>query len=144
MACDLYFFEHFILCFAGQKRADAKAEVAAEAETGTDTETETGITTETGIGTGRDGIAQGPGRTPETTIATEIEMEIVEKEETNLSAGLSAHLVPRKTKTKTKTLSAGKTNTWTAHHLRSLLSVTYTTAKSPVSCSLDALFSWRD
>lgn len=156
VACDLLFPP----IFAGQKRADATVEVAAEAEketdTGTETEIEIGIEIETEIGrrTGRDDIAlvlaPSPGLAPETVIATETgietetgtETEIAAKEETNLPAGLSAHLAPEKIKT--ETLTAGRTNMWIALHQRSLLLVTSTTAKSPVSCSLDALFSWRD
>lgn len=106
------------------------------------TETETEIERRTG----RDGIVlvldPSPDLAPETVNGTEIETEIAAKDETNLPAGLSAHLAPEKTKT--ETLTAGRTNMWTALHQKSLLLVTSTTAKSPVSCSLDALFSWRD
>lgn len=144
VAFDVYFH----VLFPGQKRAGATAEVAAEAEkeTGTETATETG--TEIGKRTGRDAIAlvlaPSPGLAPETAIGTEkeIETEIVAKKEINLPAGLSAHPAPKKTKR--ETLTAGRTNMWTGLHQRSLLLVTSTMAKSPVSCSLDALFNWRD
>lgn len=121
----------------GQKRADITAVVAAEAEKGTDTETEIGIRTE-GEGIVPD-HAPDPGLAPETAIATE--REIAANEKTNLPDGPNAHLAPEKTKTEIP--NAGRTNTWTALPPRSLLLVTYTTAKWPVSCSLDASFSWK-
>lgn len=132
-----------------QKRAD----VVAEAEKRTDTATETGIETEigietgTGIGTGEemggDGtvLDLGPGPAPGIVTDTEIETEIMVKEETSLTAGLSVH--PALEKTRTRTLSAGKTNTWTGLLQRSLLWATFTTEKLPASCSLAASFSSR-
>ncbi len=148
LSCNLYvniFFQPFL---TGQRRADTRAEVAAEAEKETDTETETEI----GRRTGRDDIALVPGRdlARETVSGTEIEIEIetetetenVAKEETSLPVGVSAHLAPKKTKTETRI--AGRTNMWTVLHQRSLQLVTSTMAKSPASCSLGALFSWRD
>lgn len=143
----------FLIVLAGQRRADVTVEVAAEAETETDTETEIG--TGTGIATGTEtetetgsedivpGRAPGPGLAPEIVIVTEIktETETVAKEETSRPAGRSVHRAPGRTRTETAT--AGRTNTWTGRHQRSLLLETSTTAKSPASCSLDALFSWR-
>lgn len=145
-AFGVYFYVLFPLILTGQKRADATAEVAAEAEKKTDTETATEIETEIGRRTGRDDIVldPGPDLAPEIANVTEIETEteIAAKGEINPPAGLSAHPAPEKTKT--ETLTAGRTNMWTALHQKSLLLVTSTMAKSPVSCSLDALFSWKD
>lgn len=128
----------FPLIIVDQKRADITAEAAAEAEKETDTEIEIGRRT------GRDVIVldHAPDLAPETVIVTEIEREIAVNEKTNLPGGLSAHQAPEKTKT--EILTAGRTNMWTALHQRSLLLVTYTTAKSLASCSLDALFNWKD
>lgn len=129
----------FFFTSAGQKRADATVEVAAEAETEIATATETEIMIETG------GDGTVPGRAQEIAIATETEKETGTESrgrgEKNLPGGTNAHPAPRRTKT--ETLTAGRTNTWTGLHLRSLLLVTSTTARSPASCSLDALFSWR-
>lgn len=115
-------------------------EVAAEAEKKTDTE----IETEIGKRTERDGIVPDPipdpGHAPETVIG--IEIETVAREETNLPAGLSAHLV--REKTKRESLTAGGTNMWIALHLRSLLLVISTMERLPASCSLVALFNLRD
>lgn len=130
-----------VLCISGSSPlVDQKktGEVAAEAEKKTDTE----IETEIGKRTERDGIVPDPGHAPETVIGIEIEIETVAREETNLPAGLSAHLV--REKTKRESLTAGRTNTWIALHLRNLLLVISTMERLPASCSLDALFSLRD
>lgn len=130
-----------VLCISGSSPlVDQKktGEVAAEAEKKTDTEI--------GKRTERDGIVPDPipdpGHAPETVIGIEIEIETVAREETNLPAGLSAHLV--REKTKRESLTAGRTNTWIALHLRNLLLVISTMERLPASCSLDALFSLRD
>lgn len=137
----------------GRRRADATVEVAAEAEKETVTETETRIVSgteteiETETGTGSEGIVldhvPDPGLAPETAIDTErkTETETAAKEETNLLDGQSVHRAPEKTRT--ETLTAGRTNMWTDLHQRSLLLETSTTAKSPASCSLVVLCSWR-
>lgn len=124
--------------YAGQKRADATPEAAAGAEK--ETVTETAIVRETKRDD--DIPAPGPGLGPETVSGTETEIETTAKGETSLPAGTSAHPAPEKTKS--ETLTAGRTNTWTVLHQKSHLLGTSTTGKSPVSCSLDALFSWRD
>lgn len=123
----------FTTIFTEQKKADVTAGVAAEK--GTDTETR--------IGTGRDGTALDPGPGPGLALetATVTETEIVEREGTNLLDGPIAHPAPEKTKK--RTLTGGRTNTWTGLLQRSHLLGTSTMAKSPASCSLDALFSWR-
>lgn len=134
-----------VLCISGSSPlVDQKktGEVAAEAEKKTDTE----IETEIGKRTERDGIVPDPipdpGHAPETVIGIEIEIGTVAREETNLPAGPSAHLV--REKTKRESLTAGRTNTWIALHLRNLLLVISTMERLPASCSLDALFSLRD
>lgn len=119
--------------FTDQKKADVKAGVAAEKGTDTGIGTRTG-----GDGTALDHVP-GQGLAPETTIVTET--EIVGKEETSRLDGLSVHPAPEKTKK--RTLTGGRTNTWTGLLQRSPLLVTSTMAKSPASCSLDALSSWR-
>lgn len=118
-----------------QKRAGATVEVAAEAER------EIGTVTEITIETGGDDTV--PARAREIATATEREKETESRErgEKSLPGGPSAHPVPGRTKT--ETLTAGRTNTWTGLRPRSLLSVTSTTARSPASCSLDALFNWK-
>lgn len=116
---------------AGQKRSDAEA----EAEIETDTETE--IVTKTGRGDVVLVRAPGPDLAPETASGTAT--EIAANDGTNLHAGVSARRAPEKTKTET-----GRTNMWTVLHRRSHPSGTSTTAKSPVSCSSDASFSWKD
>lgn len=47
------------------------------------------------------------------------------------------------TKTKKKAQTGGRTNMWTGPHRRSRLWGISTMAKSPVSCSLAALCSWK-
>lgn len=117
-----YFFSTFPL---GQIKAAAV--VAAEAENETDTEIGTGT------GTGNDGtvlaLAPDRGLAPGTGTATETETEIAVKGETALPAGLTAHLVPERTRTETTT--DGRTNTSTAPRQRSLLLATSITEKSP-------------
>lgn len=121
---------------AGQKRAGATAEVAAEAER--EIVIATGTEIEIMIEIGGGGIVHGPAR--ETEIATETETR--GRGEKNLPDGANAHPAPGRTKT--GTLTAGRTNTWTVPHQRSRLLVTSTTGRSRASCSLDALFSWKD
>lgn len=122
---------------AGLRRSDVPVGVAAEAETETDTETgtETEIETETGRRTGR-GLA-GLVHAPETGSGAENESESEAKRETSLPAGASALRAPG------KTLIGGRTNTWSAPHQRSPQWGTSTVGRSPASCSLDALSSWR-
>lgn len=121
----------------GQRRADATVEVAAEAEREIGTATE--ITIETA---GGDTV---PGRALEIASVTaterEKESESRGRGEKSLLGGASARPAPRRSKT--ETLTAGRTNTWTVLRLRSLLLGTSTTARSPASCSLDALFNWK-
>jgi len=138
VACNIALDVPVSLILTDLKKVSVAAEVAAEAEkeTGTDTETEIGRRT------GRDGTVRvpGPGRVPETVMGTEI--DITAKEATNIPVGLSALPAPKKSKK--ETLTAGRTNMWIALLQRNLLLVTSTTGRSPASCSLGALFNWKD
>lgn len=132
-----FLFLPFVFMSTGRRRAGATVEVVAGAER------EIGTVIEIMTETGGDGSV--PGRALEIGIATERETE-TEKEsrargEKSPPGGPSARPAPGRTRT--ETLTAGKTNTWTGLRLRSLLLVTSTTARSPASCSLDALFNWK-
>ena len=115
---------------------------------------EAGAVARTGTETGVDATAHAPGPVQGTAPATGTGRETGRETGTEITArstrlaGLTAPLAPVETETEsemwTSTLkTAGRTNMSTDHLRRSLLWGTSTTAKSPASCSLAALSSWR-
>lgn len=103
-------------------------------------ETEIGIETEIGRGTEIE--------TEGDAIALAPVLDLVLMRGTGESAGAAGTLAAdpgvQLAQTETKAQTAGRTNMWTALHQRSHLWLISTMAKSPVSCSLAALCSWKD
>lgn len=135
----VFFFKQVLFDLLGTRQrkrsgAGAESETATAIEIETESETETAIGTTSGDTGPALGHIPGPGRGIKGSL--------------DIGPGAEVRVPPKTGRTETSMgrgiWTDGGISMWTALPRKSLPSGTFTMAKLPASCSLDALCSWRD